>query len=154
MQNLGLLVNILAGYDKYHILNRDNLMIKIEMHLFQKQKPFPLFSASFLKSRLNFKRFEKKDDPYSFSISEIKDSKKMVTWMSKKSRLRGPFDKQYGKGGQALLNSASQHIYHIHLSLENKFSGKRFLLLTCKIMGCLLTHWLRMTSIIFLIETI
>ena len=79
MQNLGLLVNILAGYDKYHILNRDNLMIKIEMHLFQKQKHFPLFSASFLKSRLNFKRFEKKDDPYSFSISEIKDSKKMVT---------------------------------------------------------------------------
>ena len=78
MQNLGLLVNILAGYDKYHILNRDNLMIKTEMHLFQKQKPFPLFSASFLKSRLNFKRFEKKDDPYSFSISEIKDSKKRV----------------------------------------------------------------------------
>ena len=34
--------------------------------------------------------------------------------MSKKSRFRGPFDKQHGKVTEALLKSASHHIYPIH----------------------------------------
>ena len=57
--------------------------------------------------------------------------------MSKKSRFRGPFDKQHGKRAQALLKSASQHHYHIHRSLLNKLSWKKSLLLTCKILGLL-----------------
>ena len=78
MQDPGLLVNTLAANDKYHILNRDNLTIPIQMHLSQKQKCFSLVSSAFLKSRLNFKRFEKKDHPHSPSISEITDSRKEV----------------------------------------------------------------------------
>ena len=58
--------------------------------------------------------------------------------MSKKSRFRGCFDKQYGKRAQALLKSASQHLYHIHRSLPRKLSWKKSLLLTCKILGLLL----------------
>ena len=57
--------------------------------------------------------------------------------MSKKSRFRGCFDKQYGKRAQALLKSASQHLYHIHRSLPRKLSWKKSLLLTCKILRLL-----------------
>ena len=57
--------------------------------------------------------------------------------MCKKSRFRGPFDKQHGKRAQALLKSASQHLYHIHRSLPRKLSWKKSLLLTCQILGLL-----------------
>ena len=57
--------------------------------------------------------------------------------MSKKSHFRGPFDKQHGKRAQALLKSASQHLYHIHRSLPRKLSWKKSLLLTCQILGLL-----------------
>ena len=57
--------------------------------------------------------------------------------MSKKSRYRECFDKQYGKCGQTLLKSASQHLYHIHWSLARKLCSKKSLLLTCQILGLL-----------------
>ena len=57
--------------------------------------------------------------------------------MSKKSRYRECFDKQYGKCGQTLLKSASQHLYHIHWSLARKLCSKKSLLLMCKILGLL-----------------
>ena len=55
--------------------------------------------------------------------------------MSKKCRFTGPFDKQHGKRAQALLKSASQHLYQIHLSLPRQLSWKESLLLTCQILG-------------------
>ena len=57
---LGLLVNTLAANEKYPVLNRDNLMIPIQMQLPDKQKKFSRFFAVFLKSTLNFERSEKK----------------------------------------------------------------------------------------------
>ena len=77
-QILGLLVNTLAADEKYPVLNRDNLTIPIQMQLSQKQKTFSEFFAAFLKSRLNFKYFLKKDDPPRFSIFEITDSENVV----------------------------------------------------------------------------
>ena len=59
-QILGLLVNTLATDEKYPVLNRDNLTIPIQMHLSEKQKTFSEFPAAFLKSRLDFKHFEKR----------------------------------------------------------------------------------------------
>ena len=84
------------------------------MQLSQKQKTFSQLFAAFLKFKLNFKYFEKKYYPHRFFISEITDSKSVIRKMSKKSRFREPFDKQHGKRAQALLKSASQHLYHIH----------------------------------------
>ena len=52
--------------------------------------------------------------------------------MSQKSCLTGPFDKQHGKCCQALLKSASQHLYHIHWPLSTKLSWKKSLLLRCQ----------------------
>ena len=57
--------------------------------------------------------------------------------MSKKSRFRRPFNKQHGKRALALLKSASQHLYHIHLSLPSQSSLKTGLLLTCQMLGLL-----------------
>ena len=48
------------------------------MLLSQKQKTFKKFFVSFLKSRLNFKYFEKKDDPHRFCLFEITDSENVI----------------------------------------------------------------------------
>ena len=76
---MGLLVNTLAVDEKYPVLNRGNLTIPIQMQLSQKQKTFPQFFPAFFKSGGNFERLEKKDEPYSFFISEITDSENVVT---------------------------------------------------------------------------
>ena len=75
---LALLLNTLSANEKYPGLNRDNLTIPIQMQLSQKQKSFAHFFAAFLKSAMNFKYFEKKDDRHRFCISEIADSKNVV----------------------------------------------------------------------------
>ena len=75
---LGLLVNTLATDEKYPVFNRDKLTIPIQMQLYQKQNDFSKFCASFLKSRLNFKYFESKDEPNRFCISEVTDSENVV----------------------------------------------------------------------------
>ena len=54
--------------------------------------------------------------------------------MSKKSRFRGCFDKQYGKLTKAQLKSGSHHLDHNHLSLGRKLRSKKSLLLTCRIL--------------------
>ena len=77
-QILGLLLNTLAADEKYPVLNRDNLTIPIQMQLSQKNKIFSQLFAAFSKSTLNFKYFERKYDPQSICVSEIKDSKNLV----------------------------------------------------------------------------
>ena len=57
-----------------------------QMQLSQKQKTFSKCFAAFVKSSLNFKYFEKKDDVDRFCISEITHSENIVRQMSKKSR--------------------------------------------------------------------
>ena len=75
---LGHFLKILAADHKYLVLNRDNLTISIQMQLSQKQKTFSQFFAAFLKSTLNFKHFESKDDPHRFCIFEVTDSENVV----------------------------------------------------------------------------
>ena len=48
------------------------------MQLSEKEKTFSEFSASFLKSRLNFKILELKNDPHGFSTFEVTDSENVV----------------------------------------------------------------------------
>ena len=38
----------------------------------------------------------------------------VARYMSKKSRFKGPFERQHGKWVQTLLRSAQQHCYHIY----------------------------------------
>ena len=44
---------------------------------------------------------------------KLRTPKNVVRYMSKKSRLKGPFDRQHGKRVQTLLRSERQHSYHI-----------------------------------------
>ena len=46
-------------------------------------------------------------------FAKLRTPKNVVTYMSKKSRLKGPFDRQHGKRVQTLLRSESQYRYHI-----------------------------------------
>ena len=56
---LRLPLNTLAVDEKYLVLHRDSLTIPIHMQLYQKGKIFSEFFTAFLKSRLNFKHFNK-----------------------------------------------------------------------------------------------
>ena len=71
-----LFVDTLTDDDKYSLLYRDNLRQPIQIPLPQKQKIFSEFFAAFLKSTLNFERFQQKDDHHSRCISEIIVSQK------------------------------------------------------------------------------
>ena len=77
-QILGLLVDTLAAEEKYPVLNRDNLTILIQKQLSEKAKSFSQCFAEVLKSRINFKYLEEKDDPQRFFIFEITDSENVV----------------------------------------------------------------------------
>ena len=77
-KTLGVLVNTLSADHKYPVLNRDNLTIIILIQSSQKLNTFYQFFAAFLTSILNFKYFEKKDDPHRFCIFEITDSENVA----------------------------------------------------------------------------
>ena len=66
----------MSAVDKCSLPNRDNLMEPIHMELSQKLKTFSGFFLAFLKSRLNFELFQKKDDGPSLFISEATACKK------------------------------------------------------------------------------
>ena len=55
---------------KCSLPDRDNLMQPIHMQLPEKVKTFSEFFSTFLKSRLNFASFQKKDDANSLFIAE------------------------------------------------------------------------------------
>ena len=57
--------NILCANRKDSLLARDNLMQRFQILLSRKQKTFSEFFSSFLKSSLNLKQIQKKDDPHS-----------------------------------------------------------------------------------------
>ena len=62
-------VNKLTADDKCSLLNRDNLTQPIQILLSQKQKTISGFQFAFVKSTLNFKHFQTKDDPHSQCFS-------------------------------------------------------------------------------------
>ena len=51
--------------EKHCLLNRDKLTQPIQAQISQKLNHFSEFYFGFLKSILNFKRLQKKDDPHS-----------------------------------------------------------------------------------------
>ena len=77
-QMLGPLVNTLDANYKYPVLNRDNLTKPMQTHLSQKEITFSKLLARFMKSRLNFKYFQRKDNPHRFCISDITDLENVV----------------------------------------------------------------------------
>ena len=60
----------MSAVDKCSLPKTDNLMQSIHIQLSQKVKIFSQFFASFSKSSLNFKHFQKKDEAHSLFICE------------------------------------------------------------------------------------
>ena len=64
---------------------------------------------------------------------KLQSLKNKLRAMSIKSRFKGSFKKQHGKGAQTLWKFAWQHLYHIYWSLWRQLTFKKFLLVICKI---------------------
>ena len=54
--------------------------------------------------------------------------KNVVRLLSKKYRLRGPFNKQHGKQAETLWKSKQQPVYHLFVSLRKQLSWKKSVL--------------------------
>ena len=121
---LGLFVNSLSADDKYSLLNRDNLLQHIQMHLSQKPKIFAQFLFTFSKFRFNFENFQKKDDPHSWCIFELMESEKLGYI---NSPFRRSLDKWHGKQAETLLKAKRQHLYYIYWSMSREFRLKKSL---------------------------
>ena len=153
-QILGLLANTLAADEKYPVLNRDNLTIPIQMQLSQKQKTFSQFFAAFLKSSLNFKHFEKKMTLIAFVFWKLLTPK---TWLDK--CLKSPVSEDPSTSNMA---DVPKHCWNLHHTIfiifidhcQVNWVGKNLSDWHAYSWDCLLTHWLPMKSILFLIETI
>ena len=75
---LGLFVNTLSEDDRYCLLHKDNLLQPIQILLSQKQKTFPEFFSPFLKSTLNFERFQKKMTLIADVFPKLPSPKKVI----------------------------------------------------------------------------
>ena len=106
-------VNTLTADDKDSPLNRDNLTQPIRTKLSQKQQAFPQFFLAFSKSTLNFEHFQKKMTLLADLFPKLRTLEKGVRYISKKSRFKGPFDRQHGKRVQTLLRPEQRHRHHI-----------------------------------------
>ena len=129
-----LFVNTLTADEKYSLLNRDNLTQPIQMNLSHKQNFFSQSFCAFLKSALNLEHFRNKMTLIADVFPKFRTPKGVVRWMSKKSRFRGPFDRQDGKPAETLLQSQRQHLYNIYSSLWTQLNQKKSLLVVCTIL--------------------
>ena len=131
----------MAADEKYLALQRDNLTIRIQMQLYQKQKAFSKFFATFLKSSLNLKHFQWKDTLHRFCI--LKRQASEDAWTSN-------------------MVNVPKHSWNLHHSSFIIFTGhwqenfvpRSLSYWHAKSCDCFLTLWLRMKRILFLIETI
>ena len=51
-----------------------------------------------------------------YFFPKLRTPENVARYMSKKSRFKGPFDRQHGNRIQTLLRSGEQHFYHIFRS--------------------------------------
>ena len=75
---LGLLVNTLSEDERYCLLYKDDLLQPIQILLSQKQKTFSPFFSAFLKSTLNFERFQKKMTLIADVFPKLPSPKKVI----------------------------------------------------------------------------
>ena len=87
-----------------------------------------------MKPSLNFQHFQKEDDPHSWCISKVKNSKNVVRSMSRNSCFRLSFEKEHGKRLPKQLKYQRQQMHHIYCSTLRNFSCKKSLLVICKIL--------------------
>ena len=139
----------MAAGDQYPVVNRENLKIPIKMQLSQKRKTFSQFFSAFLKSTLVFEHFEKKDNANRSCVSEITDSENVVR-KSPVSDTRSTSNMVNGTKHYRNLHHRTMIIFIDHC--QSNWVVKSLSYWHPKSWYRLLTHWLPMTSILFLIE--
>ena len=75
---LGLFVNTLSEDERYCLLYKDNLLQPIQILLSQKQNTFSQVFSPFLKSTLNFERFQKKMTLIADVFPKLPSPKKVI----------------------------------------------------------------------------
>ena len=75
---LRLFVNTLTADDNHSLLNRDNSMQIIQMHLSRKQKTLAEFFCGFFKSTSNLEHFQKNMILIAYEFPKLQTPKKMV----------------------------------------------------------------------------
>ena len=118
------------------------------------KKTFLNFSFQFLNLAEIFIIFQNKEDPHSWCISSNTNSVKQIRSMSNKSRFKGP--------SKSIMWNRPEHCWNLNNNTFTIFidhcEGNWVLKTVCKryakLYDCLLTHWMQMTSILFLTETI
>ena len=144
----------MAADGKYPVLNRDNLMIPVQIRLSQKQKTFSEIMVTFLKSTLHFRHFEKKITLLAFVFQNLRTPKTLLD-----KCLKCPVSEDSSTSKMA---DAPKHCWNLRHSIFVSFidpcqvnwAGKSLSYWHAKSWYCLLTHWLPMKNILFLIETI
>ena len=140
--------------DKYSLRKSENLPQPIEMQLFKKRKVFSKVFASFLKTTSHFQQFEKNMSLIADIFGKLRRANNVVRKMSKKPSFRTPFGNKHAKGSWRLLKYAQKHFYLIFSWLLGNRVRKCLSQFYLKSHDCLLTHWLQMTSILFVIVRI
>ena len=151
---LTLPVNTLVAYEKYAVLNRDNLTIPIQMQLSQKQKIFSQFFAAFLKSRLILNILKKTMSLTAFVFPKLRTLK---TWLDK--CLKIPVLEELLTSNMEKVPKDCSNLHHITFIIfidhcQVNWVGKSGSYCHEKSSDSLLPHWLPMKSILFVIETI
>ena len=144
----------MAADEKYPVLNRDNLTITIQMQLSQKQKTFSRFFSAFLKSKLNFKHFEKKMTRIAFVFRKLRTPKTKLDKCLKSKVSEDP--------STSNMADVPKHCWNLHHSIflwfidpcQVNWVRKSPSYWHAKSWDCLLRHWLPMKNILFFIETI
>ena len=77
------------------------------------KKLFPNFFLRFRNLHEILNIWRKKMTLIADLFAKLRTPKNVVRYLSKKSRFKGPFDRQHGKRVQTLLQSEPQHRYHI-----------------------------------------
>ena len=81
------------------------------------------------------KTFRKKMTLTADEFLSLRTWKCLVRYISKKSRLREPFNKWHGKPVETRFKAEPQHLYHIFGSLLKLSSWKTSLIVICKVLG-------------------
>ena len=135
IQIFGHFVNTLTAGHNFSLVNRGKLRQPIQMQLSENKK---LFGNTFLHFWNVDKILQTSRQKITFIadiFQKLQIPKHVVREMSKKSRFRGPFDKQHGKWDQTVLKSEWHHSYHIYWSMWWQLSSKISLLVRGKILG-------------------
>ena len=136
------------------LIDRDNLTIPIQIQLHQKHKNVSLFFLAFLKYSWNFEHFGEKDYAHRFVFPKLRTTN---AWSDK--RLKSLVSDNHWTSNTGNVPNQCWNLHHIILIIfthhfQVNLVGKSLCFWDTKSWDCLLTHWLPMKRILFLIETI